>query len=143
MELYSLTITEVRDLLYRREISVQDLLRSIYGRIHLAENKVKAFVTITEETAMQIADEVQNKTEQKTQPLLGIPLAMTRPSSRFKVILAARNTGHKNGDRNGRRKAATRRLRRAGTPGMAVGSGPSGPLLCIRRGQVAAGAFDR
>ncbi len=79
MELYRLTISEVRDLLDRREISVQDLLRSIYGRIHLVEDKVKAFVTITGDLAFQMAEEVQRKIEQekqKTQSLLGVPLAI-------------------------------------------------------------------
>ncbi len=79
MELYRLTISEVRDLLDRREVSVQDLLRSIYGRIHLVEDKVKAFVTRTGDLAFQMADEVQRKIEQskqKTQSLLGVPLAI-------------------------------------------------------------------
>ncbi len=79
MELYRLTISEVRDLLDRREVSVQDLLRSIYGRIHLVEDKVKAFVTRTGDLAFQMADEVQRKIEQskqKAQSLLGVPLAI-------------------------------------------------------------------
>jgi aspartyl-tRNA(Asn)/glutamyl-tRNA(Gln) amidotransferase subunit A len=79
LEPYSLTITEVRDLLDRKEISVQDVVKSIYGRISAVEDKVKAFVTITEATAMQIADEVQKKIEhgeQKTKLLLGVPLAV-------------------------------------------------------------------
>ena len=79
MELYSLTITEVRDLLDRKEISVQDLVRSIYGRIRAVEDKVKAFVTLTEDMAMQLSDEIQKNTEQenlKAQSLRGIPLAI-------------------------------------------------------------------
>jgi aspartyl-tRNA(Asn)/glutamyl-tRNA(Gln) amidotransferase subunit A len=79
LELYSLTITEVRDLLDRKEISVQDLVRSIYGRIRAVEDKVKAFVTLTEDMAMQLSDEIQKNTEQenlKAQSLRGIPLAI-------------------------------------------------------------------
>src|SRR4030043_402642 len=79
LELYSLTITEVRDLLDRKEISVQDLVRSIYGRIRAVEDKVKAFVTLTEDMAMQLSDEIQKNTEQenlKAQLLHGIPLAI-------------------------------------------------------------------
>lgn len=79
MELYSLTITEVRDLLDRKEISVQDVVRSIYGRIRAVEDKVKAFVTLTEDMAMQLSDEIQKNTEPKklkAQLLHGIPLAI-------------------------------------------------------------------
>ena len=44
MELYRLTIAEVRDLLDRKEISVEELLRSVYGRINAVESKVRAFL---------------------------------------------------------------------------------------------------
>jgi aspartyl-tRNA(Asn)/glutamyl-tRNA(Gln) amidotransferase subunit A len=79
VELYRLTIAEVRDLLDRKEISVEDLVESIYGRINAVEDKVRAFATMTEETAMQMAHEVQEKMkqeEQKTRFLLGVPLAI-------------------------------------------------------------------
>jgi aspartyl-tRNA(Asn)/glutamyl-tRNA(Gln) amidotransferase subunit A len=79
LELYSLTITECRDLLDRKEISVQDVVRSIYGRIRAVEDKVKAFVTLTEDMAMQLSGEIQQQTEQenlKAQLLHGIPLAI-------------------------------------------------------------------
>jgi aspartyl-tRNA(Asn)/glutamyl-tRNA(Gln) amidotransferase subunit A len=79
VELYRLTIAEVRDLLDRKEISVEELLRSVYGRINAVESKVRAFLTITEETAVRMAHEVQkkmNQEEQKTRFLLGVPLAI-------------------------------------------------------------------
>jgi aspartyl-tRNA(Asn)/glutamyl-tRNA(Gln) amidotransferase subunit A len=79
VELYSLTIAEVRDLFAGREISAEDLVRSVYGRINAFEDKVKAFVTITENTAMQMAHELQKQMKQekeKTQLLFGVPLAI-------------------------------------------------------------------
>ena len=79
MELYKLTISEVRDLLDRKEISVQELVRSVYGRIDAVEDEVKAFVTRTGDLAFQMAEEVQKKIEQgkrKTQFLYGVPLAI-------------------------------------------------------------------
>lgn len=79
MELYSLTISEVRDLLGRKEISVNDVIKSIYGRIAAIEDRVKAFVTITEDKALKMADEVQRKIKEETRDpefLLGIPLAI-------------------------------------------------------------------
>ncbi|MDP2753433.1 MAG: Asp-tRNA(Asn)/Glu-tRNA(Gln) amidotransferase subunit GatA [Nitrospirota bacterium] len=80
MEFYKLTISEVRDLLDRKEVSVQDVVNSIYQRIDAVEEKVKAFVTITEDIALKMADEAQKKIDQgetpKTTSILGIPLAI-------------------------------------------------------------------
>jgi aspartyl-tRNA(Asn)/glutamyl-tRNA(Gln) amidotransferase subunit A len=79
VEFYKLTISEVRALFYRKEISVEDLVRSVYGRINAVEGKVRSFVTLKEEAAMQMAHEVQKKMKQEEQGkrfLLGIPLAI-------------------------------------------------------------------
>lgn len=79
MELYSLTISEARYLLDRKEISVKDLISSIYGRTDAVEDKVRAFVTLTQENALKIADEMQRKIGDdmgKTKFLIGIPLAI-------------------------------------------------------------------
>ncbi len=79
MEPCRLTIKKVRDLLIRKEISVQELIESIYRRIDSIENTVKAFVTITKENALKTADEIQRKIQQgdqKTAFLLGVPLAI-------------------------------------------------------------------
>jgi len=78
LKLYSLTISEVRDLLDRKEISIEDLVKSIYGRIGAVENRVKAFVTTTEDKALKMA-EVQGKINVETKKkefLFGIPLAI-------------------------------------------------------------------
>jgi aspartyl-tRNA(Asn)/glutamyl-tRNA(Gln) amidotransferase subunit A len=79
VELYSLTISEIRDLLDRKVSSVKDLIKSIYGRIGAVENRVKAFVTTTEEKALKTADEVQekiNKEAKNKKFLIGVPLAI-------------------------------------------------------------------
>lgn len=79
MKLHALTISEIRDLLDRKESSVKDLVKSIYGRIEAVENRVKAFVTTTEDKALKMADEVQGKINEETKKkefLLGIPLAI-------------------------------------------------------------------
>ncbi len=78
LEIYSLNISEARNLLDTKEISVKDLIISIYERIEAVEDKVKAFVTITEEKAMKMADDAQRKIgeEGRTRFLLGIPLAI-------------------------------------------------------------------
>lgn len=79
MEFYKLTISEVRDLLDRKEISVQELVRSVYGRIDAVEDTVNAFVTRTGDLAFQMAEELQKKIQQgkrKAQFLYGVPLAI-------------------------------------------------------------------
>jgi aspartyl-tRNA(Asn)/glutamyl-tRNA(Gln) amidotransferase subunit A len=79
LKLHSLTISEVRDLLDRKEISVKDLVKSIYGRIEAVENRVRAFLATTEDKALKMADEVQGKIKEETRKkefLLGIPLAI-------------------------------------------------------------------
>jgi aspartyl-tRNA(Asn)/glutamyl-tRNA(Gln) amidotransferase subunit A len=76
LELYSLTISESRDLLDRKEILVKDLVRSICERIDSVEDRVKAFVTVNEDNALKTAEEVQEKIGKEPKLLLGIPLAI-------------------------------------------------------------------
>ncbi|MEW6419176.1 MAG: Asp-tRNA(Asn)/Glu-tRNA(Gln) amidotransferase subunit GatA [Nitrospirota bacterium] len=89
MELYRLTISELRDLLDKKEVSVRDVVNSINLRIDMVEEKVRAFVTITKEEALKMADEVQKKLDlglprwnflrgktQNGKSILGIPLAI-------------------------------------------------------------------
>jgi aspartyl-tRNA(Asn)/glutamyl-tRNA(Gln) amidotransferase subunit A len=75
-----LTISEVKKLLDRKEISAKDVVNSILHRIDFIEEKVRAFVTITREKALKMADESQKKINHKEPrnpaSLLGIPLAV-------------------------------------------------------------------
>jgi aspartyl-tRNA(Asn)/glutamyl-tRNA(Gln) amidotransferase subunit A len=80
LEFYKLTISKLRDLLDRREVSVKDVVSSIYGRIEAVEEKVKAFITVTKNTAVKMADKAQGKIDlmetQNNKSILGIPLAI-------------------------------------------------------------------
>ena len=79
MELCRLTITEVRDLLDKKEVSVRDVIDSIYKRIDAVNHKVKAFVTITADPAYRMARDAQEKIDaggSHNQSLLGIPFAI-------------------------------------------------------------------
>jgi aspartyl-tRNA(Asn)/glutamyl-tRNA(Gln) amidotransferase subunit A len=77
LELYRLTISEARGLLEKREISVMDLVNSIYQRIDAVENRVRAYVTVTKAHALDMAQEAQKILKQATvAPLLGMPLAI-------------------------------------------------------------------
>ncbi|MDH5202426.1 MAG: amidase family protein, partial [Nitrospirota bacterium] len=80
MELYRQTISELRDLLDRKEVSVKDIVKSIYQRIDAVEEKVKAFVTVTEDKALEMAEEAQKKLDsaetKESKSVLGIPVAI-------------------------------------------------------------------
>jgi len=78
-ELFRLTVSDIRDLLDKREISVMDVVDSVYQRIDVVEDRVKAFVTLTREKAMESARDAQEKIdreEMRDAVLLGIPFAV-------------------------------------------------------------------
>jgi len=80
LELYRLTISELRDLLGKKEVSVKDTVNSIYRRIDAVEEKINAFVTTTKDEALKRAEEVQRELDlgkpQNRKSILGIPLAI-------------------------------------------------------------------
>ena len=84
MALYELTAHEARDMLRRGEISATELTQAVLDRIAQVEDKVKAYLTLTPESALAQAaeadkrlQEARNAGEEDTLPdLLGIPLAV-------------------------------------------------------------------
>ena len=79
-DLYRLTISEASDLLTKKEISVRELTGSVYQRIDSVEDTIRAFITLTKETALSMADEAQKRIDLQVRdsvpPVLGIPLAV-------------------------------------------------------------------
>src|SRR5512139_2205765 len=77
MELHTLGIDELRALLDRREIQVNDVVSSVFKRIDAVEDRVRAFVTLTRDRAFEMAVEAQRRIDSNlSTPLLGIPLAI-------------------------------------------------------------------
>jgi aspartyl-tRNA(Asn)/glutamyl-tRNA(Gln) amidotransferase subunit A len=78
MEFYQLTIHELHEMLKRGETTSEAITESVLGRIKAVDNKVKAYVTITEEIARMQAREADKrlKAGEKSSPLLGIPIAV-------------------------------------------------------------------
>jgi aspartyl-tRNA(Asn)/glutamyl-tRNA(Gln) amidotransferase subunit A len=78
LELFRLTVSEARSLLDKKEISVTDIVNSVYERIDAVEDKVRAYLTLTREKAADMAREAQGKLNagDKSAPLLGIPIAV-------------------------------------------------------------------
>jgi aspartyl-tRNA(Asn)/glutamyl-tRNA(Gln) amidotransferase subunit A len=77
-ELYTLTIHEAGELLRQRKISSVELTQAHLDRIRQVEPKVKAFTLVTDDLALQQAEEADRRiaSGKNLHPLTGIPLAI-------------------------------------------------------------------
>src|SRR6266702_8235647 len=77
-ELYELTITEAADLLQQKKISSVELTQAHLDRIRAVDDKVKAFTLVTDEPALQQAEEADRRFSRgdTVSPLTGIPIAI-------------------------------------------------------------------
>jgi aspartyl-tRNA(Asn)/glutamyl-tRNA(Gln) amidotransferase subunit A len=77
-ELYELTISEAASLLRQKEISSLELTKAHLERIRAVEPQVRAFTLITDELALQQAEEADRRfaTGEHLSPLTGIPIAI-------------------------------------------------------------------
>jgi len=73
LELFRLTIAQARDLLQKGEITSDELLSAVLGRIKDVEGKVGAYITVTEEEARKT---VQSLPAGGQGVLSGIPIAL-------------------------------------------------------------------
>jgi len=78
MELFNLTIHELRDMLGKGETTSQAITESVLGRITAVDDKVKAYITVTADVAREQAAEAdkRRKAGEAISPLLGIPIAI-------------------------------------------------------------------
>lgn len=78
MQLFWRTAHELHDLLVNKEISAEELNRAVLDRITEVDGKVKAYVTITGEQALEQARLVDRalKNGETIAPLAGIPVAV-------------------------------------------------------------------
>ena len=77
MELYELTIHDAQDKLRSGEVSSVELTESVLERIQAVEEQVRAYISVQEDAALQMArfaDERRATGEDR--PLLGIPLGI-------------------------------------------------------------------
>ncbi|ABI67712.1 Asp-tRNA(Asn)/Glu-tRNA(Gln) amidotransferase subunit GatA [Syntrophomonas wolfei] len=63
MDLYKLTVHELQDKLLAGEISSEDIVKSLFSRIALVEEKAQAFITLCEETALEGARRIDQQDE--------------------------------------------------------------------------------
>ena len=72
-----MTAHEARGLLDRREVSSVELTQAVLDRIHEVEDKVKAFVTVTDELALEQARRADERIASgDAQPLTGVPMQL-------------------------------------------------------------------
>jgi aspartyl-tRNA(Asn)/glutamyl-tRNA(Gln) amidotransferase subunit A len=77
MNLHELTIKKAHMLLKEKKISSRELTRSVLDRIDAVEEKVGAYISVTDETAMAQAKIADNAISQgNILPLTGIPMAI-------------------------------------------------------------------
>lgn len=77
MNLESLTIHELRDLLDSKEVSSVEVTRSVLNRIESTEKQLNSFVTVTSDEALKAAEIADKRIALgDIKPLTGIPLAV-------------------------------------------------------------------
>lgn len=81
MELYDLTIKEAAEKLRKGEVSSRELTEAHLRRIEAVDDKVKAYLTITRDLALQQADEADQilssgADKSSLNPLFGVPMAL-------------------------------------------------------------------
>ncbi len=76
MELYQLTIHELRSLLERGDVTAEQVTTSIFRRIRKVDPKVGAFISLSEDTAIEQARYCDERGYgEQTEVLAGVPLA--------------------------------------------------------------------
>ncbi|MCM8901426.1 Asp-tRNA(Asn)/Glu-tRNA(Gln) amidotransferase subunit GatA [Caldicoprobacter algeriensis] len=78
MKLHEYTISQLHDLISKREISVPELTRYMLDRIESLDSKLECYITVTEKQAMEQAEKVQKMIDEGTlnSPLAGIPMGI-------------------------------------------------------------------
>ncbi|MFZ2198212.1 MAG: amidase family protein, partial [Thermodesulfovibrionales bacterium] len=77
MELFSLGISELNKKLQKREISASDIHDSVYKRIDAVEDSIRAYVTVTREEALEMAEQSDKELSAGSgKTLSGIPIAV-------------------------------------------------------------------
>ncbi|MCH1624661.1 Asp-tRNA(Asn)/Glu-tRNA(Gln) amidotransferase subunit GatA [Fredinandcohnia quinoae] len=77
MSLFDHKVSELHDLLHKKEISITDLVDESYKRIHEVENKVQAFLTLDEENARTYAKQLDDAiSNSENNVLFGMPIGI-------------------------------------------------------------------
>lgn len=77
-ELWKLTAHELAGMIKKRQVSAREATESVIERIHQVEGRVKSYVTVTEDLALEQADAVDAAISagEELGPLAGVPIAI-------------------------------------------------------------------
>ncbi|MEZ2715369.1 Asp-tRNA(Asn)/Glu-tRNA(Gln) amidotransferase subunit GatA [Niallia circulans] len=78
MSLFDQNMTDLQELLHKKEISVSDLVKESYSRIKDVDEKVQAFLTLDEENALSKASQLDSKlvNGEHSGSLFGMPIGI-------------------------------------------------------------------
>lgn len=78
MELYRLTASELSEKIKNKECSSVEATQSVFDRIEKTEDKVGAYITLSKESALKKAQEIDDKlaSGEELSPLAGIPVGI-------------------------------------------------------------------
>ncbi len=78
MELHTLTAHQLRQKILSQETTAEEAVASVYKRIEKVEGKIHAFITLSKETALQQARQIDGRMNrgEKVGRLAGVPLAV-------------------------------------------------------------------
>jgi aspartyl-tRNA(Asn)/glutamyl-tRNA(Gln) amidotransferase subunit A len=78
MDLHSLTIHQLHDLLVNKEVTSKEVTEALYRRIAEVDQKIGAYLLLTEEEAFRQADQVDRKIDrrEKIGDLAGVPIGL-------------------------------------------------------------------
>jgi aspartyl-tRNA(Asn)/glutamyl-tRNA(Gln) amidotransferase subunit A len=78
MDLYRMTIHQLHDLLVKKEATSKEITEAFYRRIRGVDDKIKAYLILTEEEAQRQAEGVDQKISkgEKIDDLAGVPLGL-------------------------------------------------------------------
>ncbi|AIM16842.1 MULTISPECIES: Asp-tRNA(Asn)/Glu-tRNA(Gln) amidotransferase subunit GatA [Neobacillus] len=76
MSLFDHKVSDLHELLHKKELKVSDLVDEAYKRINQVEDKVQAFLTIDEERARQTAKVLDEKLDSTKGILYGMPIGV-------------------------------------------------------------------
>lgn len=76
MSLFNHKLTDLHELLHKKEISVSDLVNESYKRIAEVDSQVNAFLTLNEESAREQAKALDEQGFSNDAPLFGMPIGI-------------------------------------------------------------------
>ena len=76
MDITNYTVEELHELLVKKEVTAQEIVKAVFARISETEDKIGAFITLTEEEALEQARKVDEEGIDPNNVLSGIPIGI-------------------------------------------------------------------